>query len=152
MAVFANRKIRSELIRLFTEKAESVNGLYNGLDRIFNGDATRNSKSINEFYQRLSYIPEYSDLYALMQKKYPLEDLTPKKLSKLGAAVSGAILHAEITHSSKGELITADRETVLQYQAWNGEELFPDGKIRVVMPAWFQNGKLIEQGFGEPAE
>ena len=32
------------------------------------------------------------------------------------------------------------------YVEWNGEELYPDDEIEIITPAWYQNGKLLEQG------
>ena len=146
------KKLLSGLTELFAEKPDSFKGLYNGLDRIFSGDTKKNFKALNEFYQRISYIHEYAHLTGMMEKMCPSGQPAPKKLAKLGKIVRRAIENAGITHSAKDDVIVLDNNTTMHYQAWNGEELYPDNRVKIVVPAWYSGGRLIEQGYCESAE
>lgn len=56
-----------------------------------------------------------------------------------------AAQNAGITPQAEQEL-TLDDTTVRAYSEWDGQELYCDSRVKIIVPAWYQNGTVIEQG------
>ena len=52
---------------------------------------------------------------------------------------------AGITRDEPGEL-TLDELTTNAYTDWEAEQLYLGDRVKVLLPAWYQNGRVLEQG------
>lgn len=42
--------------------------------------------------------------------------------------------------------LTLTEDNADAYVEWDGNDLYPEDEIEVIAPAWYQNGKVLEQG------
>ena len=56
---------------------------------------------------------------------------------------------ARITAS---EELVLNEKNMLAYSEWNGNDLYEGSKVKIISPVWYQNGKIIEQGYCEIIE
>ncbi|MBO4468698.1 MAG: hypothetical protein J5766_05295 [Clostridia bacterium] len=141
-----NKLIKS-LTKLFCENANRFNGVYNGVYKILCGENKKNTKVLDEFYERVSFVAGYEELSKVLKKNYPTSQLTPKKLKEFNSIFSKAIENAGISHTYKDEVIVLTVNNVLHYQEWDDQELYVDTKVKIIFPAWYQNDNLIEKGY-----
>lgn len=148
MFIIKKIKLIRSLSKLLSEKAGNFNGLYNALDGIINGENKKSAKTLNEFYNRIALIDGYDKLSEELRSDFPATELTQKKLKDLSQIVNKAFENVSITHSTKDKLIKLTEKTVLDYQNWGSdEELCVDCKAKIVLPAWYKDGALIEKGY-----
>lgn len=147
LLIFKKKKLLKKLTELFSKEAKKFNGLYNGIERICNGQNKNNFKALDEFYQRVSYLSGYEELIKLMGALLPTSSQSEKNLRKLSKIIINAAIASGISHKQADEVITLTRENVLHYQDWNGGEIYEDDKVKIISPAWYQEGKLLEHGF-----
>ena len=147
MLFFKKKRICSELTDLFINHAKSFEGLYNSIDRILHGENKKNTKALEEFYKRISFLEGYEKLAYELNKSFPSSDMKPKQIEALGEIMSKAMADSGIHHGLRNEVIVLSWQNVLHYQEWDGKEIYPDSKVKIVFPAWYQNGNLIEKGF-----
>lgn len=132
---------------VLSENARVFNGLYNGLLRVVSGNAKKPEKVLREWIQRTHYKFENQPVDVLCQKKIrPLieaedrESLTKWANSLLDAAAAAGIKKEEMM-----ELLLTEANADA-YVEWDGYDLYPEDKIEIITPAWYQNGKILEQG------
>ncbi len=155
------KQVSNNIVRVFGPKAYFIrvmsehlsvnasvyNGLYAGIKRVFDGTAKKPEKVIKEWCSRTEFNFENSDADKLC-KKYllPLCEIEDaEQCKKWTSLLLKAIEKAGITSESDSE-ITLDNQTVGAYIEWDGEELYPEDKVEIINPAWYQNEKVIEQG------
>lgn len=61
------------------------------------------------------------------------------------AAIGLCAAAAGITKETSEKLVLTESNAA-DYVEWDGNELSPEDEIEVITPAWYQNGKLLEQG------
>ena len=145
--LFIKRNLASQLTELFKSHASSFNGCYNGINRILGSDQTTNTKALEEFYKRISFIDGYKKLSEKLTRSYPSSKLTPKKTKELCDIMNAALSGSGVYHSDQDRIVVLTSDTVLHYESWDGEELYVDSKVKVIFPAWYQDNKLIEKGY-----
>lgn len=130
-----------------TENARTFNGLYNGLSRVQSGIAKKPEKILREWYQRTHYKFENQPVDVLCQEKIqPLIEATDRDgLHKWANLLLEAAVAAGITREEAQTLVLTETNADA-YVEWDGNDLYPEDEIKVVTPAWYQNGKLLEQG------
>ncbi len=138
---------RREWTLVLTENARVFNGLFNGLKRVQSGTAKKPEKVLREWSQRTHYRWENEPVDTLCQEQIvPLieaqdrEDLTKWACLLLDAAAAAGIRNEE------AETLTLTEENADAYVEWDGNDLYPEDEIEVITPAWYQNGRVLEQG------
>lgn len=130
----------------FENNAKIYNGLYASVKRLYEGKARKPEKVVDELCSRTKYnvkekgIEEFCDFAS---EVLLLSDGKNEKWIKL---LFLAITNAGISFETEKELII-NENNILDYIEWNLEELNEGDKVEIMNPAWYQNGKLIEQGY-----
>ena len=145
--LFKKRKITDSLTVLFSTNAQKFNGLYNGIFRIANEQNKKNFKPLDEFYQRLCYLPDFSDLAKQLSPFFPTSSQSEKQLFSFCKMLLDSMKSACIFHTLQNETVLLTRENVMHYEDWNGKELYVDDTVKIVSPAWYQEGHIIEKGY-----
>ncbi|MDO4650027.1 MAG: hypothetical protein Q4B26_15420 [Eubacteriales bacterium] len=127
--------------------AKVYNGMFTGIKRVSEGTAKKPEKIINEWCTRTRYKFEDSPVNELCQKYlHPLcEKGDAGEYQKWTRLLLAAAEKAGITYQKEVELILDDT-SVMAYIDWDGEELYSGDEVEVMTPAWYQNGKVLEQG------
>ena len=132
---------------VLTENASTFNGLYSGLMRVRNGNAKRPEKVLREWCQRTHYKFEDQPVDILCQENIqPLIEAADRDgLTKWANLLLDAAAAAGITKEETSSLVLTEINADA-YVEWDGNDLYPEDEIEVITPAWYQNGKILEQG------
>lgn len=125
------------------ENAKVFNGLYGGLQRIVDGKAKKPESVIAEWWTRTRY--EWEDQPLTEISRESLENASSEDSSKWASLLLKAAAGAGIT-KEHSETIVLDKISATAYVEWNGEEIFVGDTVKIMNPAWYQNGRVIEQG------
>lgn len=130
-----------------TEQAKVFNGLYNGLVRIRDGKAKKRERILSEWWARTRYQWEGQELVEI-SRAY-LEPLasegTDEEYKKWAGILLQAVANAGMTQDLPGELVLTETNTNA-YVDWEGQELYLGDRVEIITPAWYQEGRVIEQG------
>lgn len=66
-------------------------------------------------------------------------------LTKWADLLMDAAAAAGITKEEATTLVLTETNADAHVE-WDGNDLYPDDVIEIITPAWYQNGKLLEQG------
>lgn len=139
------KKFYSEWCLIFKENSKVYNGMFASIKRVSDGKAKNSDKVIKELCSRTSYNIKKSDiedLCTLTADKLSSENRKRDKWLKL---LLKAIEDASIRCEEKDVLII-NETNINDYIEWDGCEIYPDDVVEIINPAWYQDGKLIEQG------
>lgn len=132
---------------VLAENAGMYNGLYAGLVRVSTGKAKTPQKTLKEWYDRTRFKWEGGEITALCEKtlspaieKADAADCTRWAALLLEAAEVAGIRREE------AETLTLEDANAGAYTEWNGEELYVGDTVKIMHPAWYQEGRLVEQG------
>lgn len=137
----------SEWASVLTSDARVFNGLYGGLQRAAGGTAKKPEKILREWCQRTHYKWEYAPADILCQQHIvPLIETEDRDaLVKWAELLLNAAAAAGITKETADKIVLTESD-VNAYVEWDGNDLYPEDEIEIITPAWYQNGKLLEQG------
>lgn len=137
----------AEWTEVLSNEARLFNGLYDGVYRVANGTARRPEKILREWSQRTHYRWENEAVDILCQEHLvPLiEAVDGNALTKWASLMLDAASAAGITRESAEKLVLTDSNAA-DYVEWDGNDLYSEDEIEIITPAWYQNGKLLEQG------
>lgn len=125
------------------ECAKVFNGLYGGLQRVVDGKAKKPESVIAEWWTRTRY--EWEDQPVAKISRVCLESVSVEDCAKWASLLLKAAAGAGIT-KEQSETIVLDKISAAAYVEWNGEEIFVGDTVKIMNPAWYQNGHVIEQG------
>lgn len=145
--VFKKKKLLSELTQLFLNDAKKFNGLYKGIYQVSTEKNKKKSKALDEFYKRLSYLSGYDELIKMLSAFFPTDKKSFKRLVKLTKLILSAMTDANIYHTKIDDVIVLNNDNAMDYQDWDGDEIYEGDSVKIVLPAWYQEGKLLEQGY-----
>ena len=130
-----------------SDDARLFNGLYSGLYRVARGTAKRPEKVLREWSQRTHYRWENEAVDILCHEHLvPLiEAVDGNALTKWASLLLDAATTAGIMRESAEKLVLTDSNAA-DYVEWDGNDLYSEDEIEIITPAWYQNGKLLEQG------
>lgn len=137
----------SEWTAVLTDDSRVFNGLFSGLQRVVGGTAKKPEKILREWCQRTHYKWENQQVDTLCQQHIvPLiENADREALTKWAGLLLDAAAAAGITKETTETLVLTE-ENDNAYVEWDGNDLYPEDEIEIITPAWYQNGKLLEQG------
>lgn len=125
------------------ENAKVFNGLYGGLQRVVDGKAKKPESVIAEWWTRTRYEWENQPLTEISREC--LENASGENLAKWASLLLKAAAGAGIT-KEQSETIVLNEISSAAYVEWDGKEIFIGDTVKVMNPAWYQNGRVIEQG------
>lgn len=132
-----------EWTSVLKENAKVFNGLYGGLQRVVDGKAKKPESVIAEWWTRTRY--EWKNQPLAEISRECLENASSEDSSKWASLLLKAAAGAGIT-KEQSETIVLDKISAAAYVEWNGEEIFVGDTVKIMNPAWYQNGRVIEQG------
>lgn len=123
------------------------NGLYAGLERVRDKAAKKPEKILKEWYARTVYKWEESPIAALCGETLApaVEGGDPEVCAKWAKLLLNAVQSAGVTKETAEEL-ELDETTIRAYVEWDGGDLYVGDRVKILHPAWYQNGQVIEQG------
>lgn len=123
------------------------NGLYAGLERATDKTAKKPEKILKEWYFRTVYKWEGSPIATLCGETLApaVESADPDTCAKWAELLLNAAQAAGIAKETAEEL-ELDESTVRAYVEWDGSDLYVGDRVKILHPAWYQNGQVIEQG------
>jgi len=143
----------SQWRELLLTEARVFNGLYGGLHRVCTGTAKKPEKVLREWCLRTHYRWENQPVDVLCQQMIlpAVERPDRDALTKWAERLLSAAEEAGIAMEQSKHVVLTDSNTD-DYVEWNGIPLEPGDTVRVLTPAWYQNGTLLEQGQCEKTE
>lgn len=132
---------------LLAENARVFNGLFSGLQRIQEGSSKKPEKVLREWCQRAHYKWEGTQADLLCQRQIvPLIEAGDREgMAKWAKLLLAAASAAGITKETLKKTVLTE-ENAAHYVEWDGNDIYPEDEVEIVAPAWYQNGKLLEQG------
>ena len=136
-----------EWSELLTADAGVYTGMFSSLKRVVEGKAKKPEKVLREWCARTSYKwPEGKAAQLCQEYLMPAAEAADvENCAKWAKILLDAAQNAGITPRAEQEL-TLDDTTVRAYSEWDGQELYCDSRVKIIVPAWYQNGTVIEQG------
>ena len=125
------------------ENAKVFNGLYGGLQRVVDGKAKKPESVIAEWWTRTRYEWENQPLAEISRERW--ENVSVENCAKWASLLLNAAAGAGIT-KEQSETIVLNEISSAAYVEWDGKEIFIGDTVKVMNPAWYQNGRVIEQG------
>ncbi len=130
---------------VFKENAKIYNGMFNSLKKMSEGKTKNTDKIVKELCSRTEYNVKNIDtkqLCEITQQKLCAQN---KKTDKWMKLLMKAIDYAAIYCESEKRLVL-DESNTNDYTEWDMNEICVGDTVEVLNPAWYQDGKLIEQG------
>jgi len=150
--LFRKNKIEDQFLSAWTQtlngNAEIYRGLYTGLRRIADGKAKRQERVIHEWHMRTQYNISDDNLKQLSTDiLLPLsEHGSDEEFQKWTGLLLKAAEAAGIRQEAVGK-VTLDEGNESAYAEWNGEPIYLGDTVEVTVGAWYQDGKIMEQGY-----
>lgn len=140
-------RFRAQWAEILQTDAEVYNGLYAGLERVSGKAAKKPEKILKEWRSRTVYKWEDSPIAALCEETLTpaVESADPDVCAKWAQLLLSAARASGITRETAQEL-ELDGTTARAYVEWDGGELYMGDRVKILHPAWYQNGRVIEQG------
>ena len=140
-------RFQTQWTDILKANAGLYNGLYAGLERVRDKTAKKPEKILKEWHARTVYKWEDSPIAALCEETLApaVEGADPEICARWAELLLNAAQTAGITKETAEEL-ELDETTIRAYVEWDGGELYVGDRVKVLHPAWYQNGQVIEQG------
>lgn len=129
------------------DHARVFNGLFGGLHRVQSARTKKPEKALREWCQRTHYRWENQPVDHLCREWIlpAIEAGDPEQLRKWAGLLLDAAAAAGITREEATFLVLTE-DNVEDYIEWDGDALYPEEEVEILSPAWYQNGKVLEQG------
>jgi len=128
--------------------AKVYTGMYTSLARLADGEARKPEKVLREWVTRTTYKWEDAPITALTRRTLApaAESGSAQDCAKWALLLLRAAQCAGVTKDRKETVLTLDDASIRAYAEWDGKEIYPNDTVKVVIPAWYQNGRVLEQG------
>lgn len=140
-------QFQAQWTAILLTNAGLYNGLYAGLERISAKTAKKPEKILKEWHSRTVYKWEESPIANLCKETLApaVESADPAVCTKWAGLLLNAAQAADIAKETAEEL-ELDETTIRAYVEWDGDDLYVGDRVKILHPAWYQNGQVIEQG------
>lgn len=128
--------------------SKTYTGLFTSVWKISDGNTKRAEGVIREWHQRTINCHPSSPMGTLIEK---LSAHVPDGEKIIADAILSVAKKVGIERDTQ-EKLCLDERTISAYTEWNGNELYEKDTVKVLQPAWYQNGTVIEQGHCELLE
>ena len=129
------------------ERADVFNGLYGGLLRVQEGTAKKKGEILSEWWHRTRYQWDGQELTEFCRPVFEklLAEESEEEYRKYARLLLEAASAAGITRDVPGKAVL-DELTTNAYMEWEGKQLYLGDHVEILFPAWYQNGRVVEQG------
>lgn len=140
-------QFQAQWTAILLTNAGLYNGLYAGLERVSGKTAKKPEKILKEWHSRTVYKWEESAIANLCKETLApaVESADPAVCAKWAGLLLNAVQAAGVTKEAAEEL-ELDETTIRAYVEWDGSDLYVGDRVKILHPAWYQNGQVIEQG------
>lgn len=140
-------QFQSQWAAILQTDAGLYNGLYAGLERVRDKTAKKPEKILKEWHSRTVYKWGESPVAALCEKTLvpTVESTAQEECARWAELLLDAAQSAGIAKEAAEEL-DLDETTIRAYAEWDGNDLYVGDRVKILHPAWYQNGQVIEQG------
>lgn len=145
---FKNVKFQKLWQKAFEENADTFTGLYNSVLKIAEAPSKRKDKPFHELWQRAHLKWTGTPIDVISQQIFDelAEKQSDKAYKKTANRLLKAMQKAGFTHDVAKQTIKLTNSNILAYKEWDGNDIYEDDVVSVMLPAWYQNGKVIETG------
>ncbi len=142
------KRFLQEWTNILMSDAKVYTGMYTSLARLADGEARKPGKVLREWVTRTIYQWEGSPIAALCGRTLApaAESGSAQDCAKWARLLLTAARQAGVTKDHKETVLTLDDASIRAYAEWDGKEIYPDDTVKVIIPAWYQNGRVLEQG------
>lgn len=146
--LFKNIKFQKLWHKAFEENANMFTGLYNSILKIAGGNSKKPAKTFHELWQRAHLKWDEAPIDILSKQIF--DNLAAKNSNKAYTKTASRLLKAMqkagFVHDEINQILKLTSSTILAYTEWDGNEIYEDDVVSVMIPAWYHDGKVIEQG------
>lgn len=141
------KQFQTQWTTILQTDAGLYNGLYAGLERVRSKTAKNPEKVLKEWYSRTAYKWEESPIVTLCEETLApaTESANPDVCAKWAELLLNAAQASGIAKET-AEYLELDETTIRAYMEWDGNDLYVGDRVKILHPAWYQNGQVIEQG------
>lgn len=142
------KRFVKEWTQVLTTDAKVYTGMYTSLARLVRGKTKKPEKVLREWVTRTTYRWEDGPLADLCGRTLTpaAESGSAQDCAKWALLLLQAAYQADVTRDRNGDILTLDDASIMAYTEWDGQEIYSGDTVKVVMPAWYQNGRVLEQG------
>ena len=143
----ASKHFIREWTRVLLSEADIYTGLYSGIAGVSAGTVKNSDKTLKEWYDRTRYNLKDEKILMISEStlKYSLDNSKPDEYLKWSKLLLKSISKAGIIRDEEKQLILTDTN-VNAYVEWDDQDLYAGDSVEIIMPAWYQQGRIIEQG------
>lgn len=145
---FINVKFNKLWEQTFRENPNMFSGLYNSILKISEGTYKNPDKAFHELWQRAHLKWEGASIDIISKQVFDkiAAKKSDKAYKKTACRLLNALKKAGFTHDKPNQTIKLTGSNILAYTDWDGDEIYEDDIVSVMMPAWYCDGKVAEQG------
>lgn len=122
--------------------------MYTSMSRVAGGKSKKPKKVLREWASRTVYQWENSPITELCKRTLSpaAENGSVQDCVKWAQLLLRAAHQAGVTRDRNDDVLTLDDASIMAYTEWDGREIYSEDTVKVVIPAWYQNGRVLEQG------
>lgn len=141
------KRFVTEWSALLATDAQTFSGLFAPLVLVRERKSQKPWKTLEEWYNRTRYKWECDEITIMSEKalKPVIERANAAECAIWADLLLAAAEKAGI-YREKTDTLKLDETNVAAYAEWNGEELYVDDVVKIMHPAWYQNGTVLEGG------
>lgn len=142
------KRFVKEWAAVLTTDAKVFTGMYTSISRVAGGKSKKPEKVLREWVARTGYQWESSPITDLCKRTLSpaVESGSAKDCTRWARLMLRAAKQAGVTKDRKDTVLTLDDSSIRAYTEWDGKDIYPEDTVKVVLPAWYQKGRVLEQG------
>lgn len=130
----------------FRNKVEKFSGAYEAIYQVANGTSTTANEVLADWNTRIHYLnscPNVQKLWSFLFTGY--ENLLTEQQAQNAKSFVDFLFSAGIERDNQSEIII-DNATRFKYYTLNNEEFVIEQKMKVMLPCWSIDDKVLEKG------
>lgn len=142
------KRFIKEWAAVLTTNAKVYTGMYASLVRVADGKSKKPEKVLREWTARAAYQWENSSITELCKRTLSpaSESGSAEDCARWARLLLQAAKQAGVTKDRKDTVLTLDDSSIRAYTEWDGQDIYPEDTVKVMLPAWYQKGRVLEQG------
>ena len=142
------KRFVKEWAAVLTTDAKVYTGMYTSMVRVAAGKSRKPEKVLREWVARTGYQWENSPVTELCKRTLSpaAESGSAEDCARWARLLLRAAKQAGITRDRKDTVLTLDDSSIRAYTEWDGQDIYPEDTVKVMLPAWYQKGRVLEQG------
>lgn len=142
------KRFVKEWAAVLTTDAKVYTGMYTSMSRVADGKSKKPEKVLREWAARTGYQWENSPVTELCRRTLSpaAESGSAEDCARWARLLLRAAKQAGITRDRKDTVLTLDDSSIRAYTEWDGQDIYPEDTVKVMLPAWYQKGRVLEQG------